>query len=109
MVGGTAIENNKIVRKQKPILKVGYCKPCFSRRNKICCKQVVPATTYKSNVTLKSYLIFHQLNCESKYIIYLLESLKCQPQHVGKSETKFNVRLNNHSKYVTRKDAIPAF
>ena len=29
-------------------------------------------------------------------------------QYVGKSETEFNVRLNNHKKDVTRKDSIPA-
>ena len=41
MIGGTAIENNKVVRKQKLILKSGYCKPGFSRTNNLSCKQVV--------------------------------------------------------------------
>ena len=30
----------------------------FSRTNNICCKQVVPATTFKCNVSLKTYQIF---------------------------------------------------
>ena len=46
-------ENSKVVRKQKPVLKNDYCKPCFSRTNNLCCKQVVPATNFKCNVTLK--------------------------------------------------------
>ena len=38
MIGGTTIENIKVVRKKKPILKSSYCKPCFSRTNNDCCK-----------------------------------------------------------------------
>ena len=38
MIGGTTIENIKVVRKKKPILKSSYCKPCFSRTNNHCCK-----------------------------------------------------------------------
>ena len=38
----------------------------------------------------------------------ILECLKCQLQYVGKSETEFNIRLNNHRKDFTRKDSIPA-
>ena len=53
MIGDAAIESNKVVRKQKPKLKSSYYKPRFSRTNKLCCKQVVPATTFKSNTTLK--------------------------------------------------------
>ena len=109
MIGDTTIENNKVVRKQKPILKSGYCKPCFSITNNLCCKQVVPATTFKSNIFLKTYQIFHQLYCKSSYIIYLLECLKRQLRYVGKSETEFNVRLNNQRKDVTRMDSIKSF
>ena len=29
-------------------------------------------------------------------------------QYVGKSKTKFNIRLNNHRKDVTKKESIPA-
>ena len=58
MIGDTTIENKKVVKKHKPTLKSSYCKPCFSRENNLCCKQVVPAKTFKSNVTLKTYQIF---------------------------------------------------
>ena len=63
------------------------------------------ATALKTNVTLKTYQIFHQLNCKSSYIIYFL---KCQLYYIGKSETEFNIRLNNHRKDITKKDSIPA-
>ena len=32
----------------------------------------------------------------------------CSIQYVGKSETPFNIRLNNHRKDVKRSDSIPA-
>ena len=73
MIGDTTIENNKKVRKQKPVLKIGYCKQCFSRTRYLCCKQVVQATTFKNNAILKT-------SCKSSYIIYLLECLQCQLQ-----------------------------
>ena len=109
MIGDTTIGNNKVVRKQKPILKSGCCKPCFSIIIKLCCKQAVPTTTFKSNIFLKTYQIFHQLHCKSSYIIYSLECLKRQLKYVGKLETGFNVRLNNHRKDDTRMDSIKSF
>ena len=62
----------------------------------------------KNNVSLKTYQMFNQLNCKINYIIFLLKCLKFQKQYDGKSETEFNIRLNNHRKNVTRKDSIPA-
>ena len=92
VIRDTTIKNNKVVRKQKAKLKGGYYKPCFSRTSSLCCKQVVPGTAFKSNVTLKTYQIFHQLNFKNSYIICLLECFKCQVQYVRKSETKLKKR-----------------
>ena len=39
-------------------------------------------------------------------MIYLLECILCNIQYVGKSETTFNIRLNNHWKYVSNPKAI---
>ena len=39
-----------------------------------------------------------RVNCKSSFIIYLLECYICNIQYVGKSETPFNIRLNNHRK-----------
>ena len=107
VIGDTTIENNKVVGKQKPISNSSYCKPSISRTKDLCCKQVAPTTTFKGTVTLKTYQIFPQLNYKSSHIMYLLECLKCQVQYLEKSETDFNIRLNNHSKHVARKNIIP--
>ena len=99
VIRDTTIKNNKVVRKQKAKLKGGYYKPCFSRTSNLCCKQVVPGTTFKSNVTLKTYQIFHQLNFKNIYIICLLECFKCQVQYVRKSETKLKRRTKTSINY----------
>ena len=44
------------------------------------------------------YKIFHNVNCVSSLVIYLKECILCNKQYVGKAETNFNVRLNNHRK-----------
>ena len=46
--------------------------------------------------------------CQSQYDIYLMECILCKIQYVGKSETPFNLRQNNHRKDVNNPRAIPA-
>ena len=65
-------------------------------------------TTFRSNQTNIIFQIYHNLNCKSKYVIYLLKCIKCTIQCVGKAETEFNIRLNNHREDVWKPDAIPA-
>ena len=102
MIGGTTIENNKEVWKENLILKSRYCKTWLSRINNLCCKQVMLVTIFKSNVTWTTYQVFHQLNCKSSYIIHL----NCQMEYFEKSGTMFNIKLNNHTKDLPRKDSM---
>ena len=41
-------------------------------------------------------------------MIYLMECALCKVQYVGKAETTFNIRLNNHRKDVNNPKSIPA-
>ena len=41
---------------------------------------------------------FHALNCKSHFAISFTESIKCNIQYFGESQTEFNIRLNNHCK-----------
>ena len=68
----------------------------------------VSTTTFKSNQTNKTFKIYHRVNCKSSFVIYQLECYICNIQYVGKSETPFNIRLNNHRKDVKNPNAIPA-
>ena len=80
----------------------------LSQQQNLCCKQIVHTATFRSKQTNRIFHIYHNLNCKSKYAIYLLECTKCKIQYVGKAETEFNIRFNNHWKDVWKPDAIPA-
>ena len=101
------IENGKVKRQFTNKIQ-GKCTPCLANNKTLCCKQVVHTTTFRSNQTNRIFKIYHNLNCKSKYVIYLLECTKCKILNVGKAETKFNIRLNNRRKDVWKLDAIPA-
>ena len=87
--------NNKVV---KPSINTGKYKPCLSRSDCQCCKQLIETRTFSSQITKETYNIRHNLDCKSNKVIYLLDCQKCGAQYVGKSETPFNIRLNNHRK-----------
>ena len=72
-------------------------------------QQLISTKTFKSNQTNKTLKVFHQVNCKSSIVIYLLECYICNIQYVGKSKTLFNIRLNNHRKDVQNPNAIPAW
>ena len=56
---------------------------------------------------MDGYLQF-STSCKSDFVIHLLECKKCHIQYVGKAETEFNLRLNNHRKDAYKSDSIPA-
>ena len=57
--------------------------------------------TFMNQQTKRTY-------CKSEYVICLLECLLCKIQYVGKAETAFNVRLNNHGKDTKKPNYILA-
>lgn len=56
----------------------------------------------KTDQTKHTIKIFRNINCKSKYEIYLLECDLCNIPCIGKSNTTFNVRLNNHRNDIER-------
>ncbi|WP_215897154.1 hypothetical protein, partial [Acinetobacter baumannii] len=80
LIGQTTIANNKVHRKTKH--KVGLCQPCLSRPDNLCCKQVLRTNTIKSSSTNESFKIFHNTNCKSSFVIYVLQCTMCNVQYV---------------------------
>ena len=106
-IGSKKILDGKVVCKNNSKKQL-YCRPCITRRDNICCQQVLKTNTFTSYRTGETFKIFHQLNCKSSHLIYLLQCRICQLQYVGKSETSFNIRLNNHRKDSKNKNPILA-
>ena len=96
MIGSNNILNNKVVQKYpKKTHTIKFCHPCNST-NSLCCNHIKSTSSFKSFATHHSYNIYHQTNCKSKNVIYLLECIYCNKQYIGKSEWPFNIRLNNY-------------
>ena len=95
ILGQTTIINNKVKRNNNET-RQGKFSQCLSSINNLCCKQVISTSKFISTITKKWYDIYHNTNCKSRFIIYLMECRKCNIQYVGKTTTPFNVRLNNH-------------
>ena len=106
LIGWNTIEKNKKLLTTNKFTN-GKCSPCFSNSRTLCCKQVIKTEHFKSNQTNRTFRIFQKTTCKSNFIIYLLECELCKIQYVGKAETAFNIRLNNHRKDVKDPKAIP--
>ena len=48
------------------------------------------------------WLTFHTVNCQSTFVINVIGCQICRLQYVGKSETAFNLHLNNHRNHIKR-------
>jgi len=95
MIGSNNILNDRIVKTKPRTKTIQPCQPC-NHSSSLCCKYLNSTETFTSNVTNKTYNIYHKTNCKSKNVIYLLECTLCSMQYVGKSEWPFNLRLNNY-------------
>jgi hypothetical protein len=105
ILGQKTLLNNKVIRKDTSN-QTGSCRPCLSRNDNLCCKQIRRTSQFRSSVTNKKYKIFHKVNCKSKWVVYLLECIICKLQYVGKSEWPMNIRLNKHRNDVHRADGL---
>ena len=70
------------------------CKECHA------CTKVKVTNKFTSVNTKRSYEIRKKLDCDSKFVIYLVQCLNCLGLYVGKSEWAFKVRHSNHKQEV---------
>ena len=75
IIGRHTLKNNKIVSSNNP--NQGKCQPCLSRRNNLCCKQMTTTTEFTNRKTGRQFKIYHNVNCKSFYVIYLIECILC--------------------------------
>ena len=77
------------------------CKPC-QRPKCSWCNKINETQTFKSTSNNKTFTIFHSVDCQSPWVIYIIECNICRLQYIGKSETGFNLRLNNHRNHIKK-------
>ena len=108
LIGQKTLLNNKVQNKKDIRSRKGWCSPCNTRRNNLCCSQIRDTNEFQSSMTKEKFKIYHRVNCRSKFVIYVLECIICKIQYVGKSEWPFNIRMNKHRDDVQKHDAILA-
>ena len=104
LIGTNTIRNNQNFLTPTQTTTTGQCTPCYTSRS-LCCQQVLKTTTFTSTQIRETFTIFRQATCHRNYVI-LLECIWCKIQYIRKSETSFNIRLNNHRKDIKKPNAI---
>ena len=107
LIGTNTIRNNQKFLTPTQTTTAGKSIPCYTSQS-LCCQQVLKTTSTRTQ-TRETFTIVHQVTCHSNYVIYVLECVMCKIQYVGKSETSFNIRLNNHRKDIKKPNAIEAY
>ena len=84
--------------------------PC-GKRNCQVCKFIVNTNTFSPIPADETFKINKSLlKCNSKNVVYLSECKKCQNPYVGKTQTKFRLKLNNYKSanksFKTKKQGI---
>ncbi|XP_068670909.1 uncharacterized protein [Montipora foliosa] len=67
------------------------------------CSRINKTSTFTGTQNCKLYQIFHTMDCQSAWVIYVIECKICKLQYVGKSETVFKLPLNNHRNHIKSK------
>ena len=106
LIGTNTIRNNQKFLTTTQTTTAGQCTPCYTNEL-LSCQQVLK-TTFTSTQTGETFTFFHQVFCHSNYVIYLLECIMRKTQYVGKSETSFNIKLNNHRRDIRKPNAVEA-
>ena len=108
IIGSNKILNNKVIRKRKQ-KRSTFSVVHVTQDVIIFIVNKWKKQTFSKFIKQEKHTkIFHQLTCKSQAIIQLLQCRICFIQYVDKSETIFNLRLNNHQKDSKKKDAISA-
>ena len=89
----------------------GKYSPSKSRIQSLFCLQVQNTHSFCRQQNGRIFTIFHQVDCKSDFVIYLLERQKCHIQFVSKVETDFKgetitVRIYIYI-YIYNTNAIP--
>ena len=81
---------------------MGSCVPCNKTKCSWCVVINKTSTFTATRRDGKVFDIFHTVNCQSTFVIYITECRLCRLQYLGRSEIAFNLRLNNHRNHIKR-------
>ena len=77
------------------------CGPC-NKPKCSWCTHVKKTSTFSGTQEDRIFDIHHVVNCQSTWLIYIIECNICNLKDVGKSKTGFNIRLDNHRNHIKK-------
>ena len=77
LIGSKKTLDDKAVHKNHSKKQL-YRRPFLTRTSNICCKQVLKTNSFLSYRTGETFKKFYQINCQSSYLMYLLQCQICQ-------------------------------
>ena len=92
---GYSLRNHLVRAKVPPLERKAGSERCKSPRCQTC-NNVEQTVFFESTMTKERYRINHQLDCNSKCLVYLLTCKVCNIQYVGQTSDKFRLRWNNY-------------
>lgn len=75
------------------------CKPCGCTGCSWC-RKIDSTTTFLDSKGERTFKIYHRLDCHSAWVINMIKCKICKLLYIGKSETKCNIRFNNHRSHI---------
>ena len=95
---GKSLKDFLVLAKVPPIEKPkGGCAPCGGKRCQVC-NFIKDTDKFQVTTKDKNYFIntFNKVDCNSKYVVYLIECKTCGKPYIGSTETRFRSRFNNY-------------
>ena len=72
-IGGHTLQGTKVFKNHLQVIKGESKSRITTNKSSLCCAQIVNTTTFESYQTIRTFKIFHKLNCKSSFAIYLME------------------------------------
>ena len=95
IISSNTIINDKVYHSKSSPKIIKSCLPCNSKKC-LCCNHLRPTNSFTSTTNNRTFNIYHNSDCKSSKVIYLLECTRCNIQYVGKSEWPLHIRVNNY-------------
>jgi len=84
----------------------GRSKPCSSRNCQIC-PQFLNVTDFILDHKQNKHYLEHEMDCNTKDIIYAIQCLGCSKYYVGETSNELRTRFNNHKSEIINKKEKP--
>ena len=78
------------------------CGPCNQPKCSWSCRRINITSTFTGTQEDRIFQIYHVVNCQSTWVIYVIKCNICNLQYVGKSETGLNIQLKNYRDHIKR-------